>query len=83
MSTPTVINEEYDIVIAGGELSSTSFSSHFNYLPSANRIDFLRKQVAQLRASLPAVSPPPTRTYAYWYSKLVPPHTTIPRTRNP
>ncbi len=31
MSTPTVINEEYDIVIAGGEPSSTPYSSH---LPS-------------------------------------------------
>lgn len=26
MSTPTVINEEYDIVVAGGEPSSTSYS---------------------------------------------------------
>lgn len=34
MSTPTVINDEYDIVIAGGELSLTS-----TCLPSANRID--------------------------------------------
>ena len=31
MSSPTAINEEYDIVIAGGKPSSTSYSSH---LPS-------------------------------------------------
>ncbi len=31
MSTPTMINEEYDIVIAGGEPSPPSYSSH---LPS-------------------------------------------------
>ena len=27
MSTPTVINEEYDIVIAGGEPSATAYLS--------------------------------------------------------
>ena len=30
MSTPTVINEEYDIVIAGGKTSSTFKSSHLS-----------------------------------------------------
>ncbi len=37
MSTPTVINEEYDIVIAGGEPPLNSYS--FRLVPSANRVD--------------------------------------------
>ena len=52
MSAPTVINEEYDIVIAGGEPSSTFRPYH---LPSAKRVDARFLQAARLRASLPVV----------------------------
>ena len=39
MSTPTMINEEYDIVIAGGEHHDPTLS----VLSSANNIDFDRR----------------------------------------
>ncbi len=79
MSTPTAINEEYDIVIAGGE----PYSILPTCLPSADRVVVRLRQAEQRRASLLVVSLPPTRTYASSYSRRVPLRTTIPRTPTP